>query len=84
LFPNLDVVACWPIQFPGITFFLVSSFLLVTPLLVVKHIFPRVTVVAENIGLERVVVQLDLFINETGIYMKCVIPRSGSCHCRGS
>ena len=45
-----------------------------------KHIFPHITVVAENTGLERVVVQLGLSINETGIYMKCVIPRSGPCH----
>ena len=70
--------------FLNYVFFLVSSFLLVTPLVVVKHIFPGVTVVAENTGLERVVVQLHLCINETGIYMKCVIPRRGSCHCTGS
>jgi hypothetical protein len=55
--------------FLELNFFLVSSFLLVTLFLVVKHIFPGVTVVAENTGLERVVVQLDLFFNETGLYM---------------
>lgn len=71
-------------SFLELHFFIVSSFLLVTPLLVMKHIFPGVTVVAANTGLERVVVHLDLSINETVIYMKCVIPRSGSYHCRGS
>jgi len=71
-------------SFLELLFFLVSSFLLVTPLVVVKHIFPGVTVVSENIGLERVVVQLDLSVNEIGIYMKCLISRNGSCHCTGS
>jgi len=71
-------------SFLELHFFLVSPFILVTPLVVVKHIFPGVTVVFENAGLGRVVVQLDLSINETGIYMKYVILRNGSCHCTGS
>jgi len=71
-------------SFLELHFFLVSSFLLVTSLVVVKHIFSGVTVVSESTGLGRVVVQLDLYVNETGIYMKCVIPRNGSYHCTGS